>query len=57
MHLPQRRATTVDVAAFSATRFAEGRMLRSTVEYLDRPYDPVVTEPGTPLQSDTSWDR
>jgi sarcosine oxidase subunit beta len=49
-------ATTVDVSAFSATRFAEGRMLRSTVEYLDRPYDPAQAGEGFHLRPDTSFD-
>jgi sarcosine oxidase subunit beta len=49
-------ATTVDVSAFSATRFAEGRMLRSTVEYLDRPYDPMQAGEGLHLRPDTSLD-
>ena len=51
------RATTVDVSPFRATRFAEGRALRSTVEYLDRPYDPADTTGQSPLQPDTSLDR
>jgi sarcosine oxidase subunit beta len=53
----QGYATTVDISAFRAARFAEGRMLRSTLEYLDRPYDPVQTLEGTTLRPDTSWDR
>ena len=51
------RAATVDVSPFRATRFAEGRALRATVEYLDRPYDPVDTADRSPLQPDTSLDR
>ncbi len=50
-------ATTVDVSAFSATRFAEGRMLRAKFEYLDRPYDPIVGEGGSALRADTDGDR
>jgi sarcosine oxidase subunit beta len=50
------RATTVDVTPFSATRFAEGRMLRAINEYLDRPYDPVDTQRAT-LRPDTSLDQ
>lgn len=50
-------ATTVDVAPFRATRFAEGRALRATVEYLDRPYDPVDAAGRSPLRPDTSLDR
>ena len=53
----QGNATTVDVSPFSATRFAEGRMLRSQFEYLDRPYDPVESASGQTLQADTSLDR
>jgi sarcosine oxidase subunit beta len=53
----QGHATTVDVSAFSATRFVEGRMLRAKFEYLDRPYDPLQSRAGSPLQPDTSWDR
>jgi sarcosine oxidase subunit beta len=53
----QGQATTVDVAAFRASRFAEGRMLRSRLEYLDRPYDPVRTDAGRTLHPDTSFDR
>jgi sarcosine oxidase subunit beta len=53
----QGKATTVDVAAFRATRFTEGRMLRAKYEYLDRPYDPVPTAGGSSLQADTAWDR
>lgn len=53
----QGKATTVDVAAFSATRFAEGRMLRAKYEYLDRPYDPVSMAGGPSLRADTAWDR
>jgi glycine/D-amino acid oxidase-like deaminating enzyme len=53
----QSQATTVDVAAFRATRFAEGRMLRAQFEYLDRPYDPVHIPAGLSLQPDTSMDR
>ena len=53
----QGHATTVDVSPFRATRFAEGRMLRATVEYLDRPYDPVDTDGPRPLRPDTSLDR
>jgi sarcosine oxidase subunit beta len=52
----QGQATTVDVAAFSAERFAQGRMLRAHIEYLDRPYDPVHTTAGLHLQPDTSFD-
>jgi sarcosine oxidase subunit beta len=51
------QATTVDVAPFSATRFAEGRMLRASVEYLDRPYDPVDLAGRGALRPDTSLDR
>ena len=51
------RATTVDVTPFRATRFNEGRMLRSTIEYLDRPYDPVHIAEDSQLQPDTTWDR
>ena len=53
----QGRATTVDVAAFSAERFAQRRMLRAQIEYLDRPYDPVHTIAGSQLHADTSFDR
>jgi sarcosine oxidase subunit beta len=53
----QGRATTVDVAPFSATRFAAGRMLRARFEYLDRPYDPVETASGGQLRPDTSLDH
>jgi sarcosine oxidase subunit beta len=53
----QGAATTVDITPFSATRFAEGRMLRAVHEYLDRPYDPVATVDGQTLQPDTSFDR
>lgn len=53
----QGHATTVDVSPFRATRFAEGRMLRATVEYLDRPYDPVDTDGHRPLRPDTSLDH
>jgi sarcosine oxidase subunit beta len=53
----QGQATTVDVSAFSATRFAEGRMLRATYEYLDRPYDPAQTTDGLNLRLDLSFDR
>jgi sarcosine oxidase, subunit beta len=53
----QGYATTVDVSPFRATRFAEGRMLRATVEYLDRPYDPVDTDGRRPLRPDTSLDH
>jgi glycine/D-amino acid oxidase-like deaminating enzyme len=53
----QGKSTTVDVAAFRATRFTEGRMLRAQYEYLDRPYDPVPTATGGALQADTTWDR
>ncbi len=53
----QGQATTVDVTPFSATRFAEGRMLRSQFEYLDRPYDPVGTTSGSQFRPDTSLDR
>lgn len=53
----QGQATTVDVAPFSALRFSEGRMLRSSYEYLDRPYDPVHMAAGSQLEPDTSWDR
>lgn len=53
----QGRATSVDVAAFRASRFAAGRLLRSSLEYLDRPYDPVQTDAGTALHPDTSLDR
>ncbi len=53
----QGEATTVDVSAFSATRFAEGRMLRAKYEYLDRPYDPIAGEDGHALQADTDGDR
>lgn len=50
------RATTVDVTPFSATRFAEGRLLRAHNEYLDRPYDPVDTQ-GLLWQPDTRFDQ
>ena len=50
------RATTVDVTPFSATRFAEGRMLRALNEYLDRPYDPVEAQ-GLLRQPDTRFDQ
>jgi len=50
------RATTVDVTPFSATRFAEGRMLRALNEYLDRPYDPVDAQ-GLLRQPDTRFDQ
>ena len=53
----QGRATTVEVAAFRAGRFAQGRMLRAQVEYLDRPYDPLPTTAGRQLQADTSFDH
>jgi sarcosine oxidase subunit beta len=53
----QGQATSVDVTAFRATRFTEGRMLRATYEYLDRPYDPVPTAGGGSLRADTDWDR
>jgi sarcosine oxidase subunit beta len=53
----QGHATTVDVSPFSATRFAEGRMLRSRLEYLDRPYDPVHTAGGQQLQPDIHFDQ
>jgi sarcosine oxidase subunit beta len=53
----QGQAITVDVAAFRATRFAEGRMLRAQFEYLDRPYDPSHTPASLSLQPDTSMDR
>jgi hypothetical protein len=43
----QGKATTVEVAAFRAERFAQGRMLRAQVEYFDRPYDPLPTTAGT----------
>ena len=51
-------ASSVDVTPFQATRFAEGRMLRATLEYLDRPYDPITSGsgPGT-LHPDTTYDR
>jgi sarcosine oxidase subunit beta len=52
----QGQATTVDVAAFSAERFTQGRMLRAHIEYLDRPYDPVHTTAGLYLRPDTSFD-
>ena len=52
----QGQATTVDITPFSATRFAEGRMLRAQFEYLDRPYDPVETASGQQLQPDTQFD-
>jgi sarcosine oxidase subunit beta len=52
----QGQATTVDVAAFSAERFAQGHMLRAHIEYLDRPYDPVHTTAGLHLRPDTSFD-
>lgn len=52
----QGEATTVDVAAFRATRFTEGRMLRAKYEYLDRPYDPVPTAGDRSLRVDTAWD-
>ncbi|MCZ6874034.1 MAG: FAD-binding oxidoreductase [bacterium] len=52
----QGRACTVDVNAFSASRFDEGRMLRANFEYLDRPYDPAYPAAGQ-LETDTSWDR
>jgi sarcosine oxidase subunit beta len=53
----QGQVTTVDVTAFQAERFAQGRMLRAQVEYLDRPYDPVPTTAGLQLRADTSFDR
>jgi glycine/D-amino acid oxidase-like deaminating enzyme len=53
----QGQATTVDVSAFQAARFAEGRMLRARYEYLDRPYDPLHTPAGLRLQPDTRWDQ
>lgn len=53
----QGEATSVDVRAFSAQRFAEGRMLRATYDYLDRPYDPVPMHDGEHLQADTTLDR
>jgi glycine/D-amino acid oxidase-like deaminating enzyme len=53
----QGKATTVEVAAFRAERFAQGRMLRAQVEYLDRPYDPLPTTAGLQLQADTSFDH
>ena len=53
----QGEATSVDVAAFRATRFDEGRMLRAAYEYLDRPYDPLPTAGGASLHADTTWDR
>jgi len=53
----QGEATSVDVAAFRATRFDEGRMLRAAYEYLDRPYDPLPTAGGASLRADTTWDR
>jgi sarcosine oxidase subunit beta len=51
------KATTVEVAAFRAERFAQGRMLRAQVEYLDRPYDPLPTTAGQHLRADTSFDH
>ena len=54
----QGHASSVDITPFRATRFAEGRMLRARLEYLDRPYDPLT--PGSnlgTLQADTTWDR
>jgi sarcosine oxidase subunit beta len=53
----QGRTTSVDVSPFSATRFAEGRMLRARLEYLDRPYDPVHITGGLQLQPDTRFDQ
>ena len=50
-------AVSVDISAFRAGRFAEGRLLRSHLEYLDRPYDPVVTADGLDLHADTSLDH
>jgi glycine/D-amino acid oxidase-like deaminating enzyme len=52
----QGGTSTVDVTAFSAERFAQGRMLRAQVEYLDRPYDPAPATAGRQLRADTSWD-
>lgn len=48
---------TIDITPFTATRFAEGRMLRATAEYLDRPYDPLHPAGASILQADTSLDR
>ncbi len=53
----QGKATSVNVDAFQATRFDEGRMLRAQYEYLDRPYDPVATATGSSLHADTTWDQ
>jgi sarcosine oxidase subunit beta len=53
----QGKATSVDVTAFSAERFRQGRMLRAQIEYLDRPYDPVHTSAGLQLQADTRFDH
>ena len=53
----QGQATTVDVRAFSASRFTEGRMLRAIHEYLDRPYDPLPRPDGVHLQPDTTLDQ
>jgi glycine/D-amino acid oxidase-like deaminating enzyme len=53
----QGQVSTVDVTAFQAERFAQGRMLRAQVEYLDRPYDPIPMTAGIPLRADTSFDR
>ena len=53
----QGKATTVEVAALRAERFAQARTLRAQVESLNRPYDPLLTTAGLQLQADTSFDH
>lgn len=51
------QAVSVDISAFRAGRFDEGRLLRSRLDYLDRPYDPALTADGLHLHPDTSLDQ